>query len=114
KGPDVGPARHQAGVAHPVRQRLRAGEVRVHVEGEPGLRMVEAQRVRIPADQRAVPDGRGPELTREEVERVAFVAVADVADEPRIVLRLVPVAAAEEAEVRLRLARSEERRGGNE
>src|SRR5207302_2952898 len=47
----------------------------------------------------------GPELTREHVERVALVAVADVADEPRVVLRLVPVPAAEEAEVRLRLAR---------
>src|SRR5947208_3812228 len=67
--------------------------------------MVEAQRVRIPADQRAVPDGRGPELTREHVERVALVAVADIADEPRVVLRLVPVPSAEQAEVRLRLAR---------
>src|SRR6267143_909515 len=69
------------------------------------LGMIQAERVGVPVHQRSVPDRGCPELAGERVHRIALVSVADEADEPGEVLRLVPVAPADQAAVRLRLAR---------
>ena len=105
EGPEIGAPGHQGRIAYPVGERLEADELGVDVEREADLGVIEAERVGIPAHQRPVPDRGRPELARDRVHRIALVPVADEADEPGEVLRLVPVALADQPAVRLRLAR---------
>src|SRR5207248_6671238 len=75
EGANVGATTEDAHSGHVVDQRLDAEIVAVEIEGDAELALIEAERVRIAIDQGAVSQARAPQLAREQVDRLALVAV---------------------------------------